>query len=258
MRYNYTSSELMIVGLGGLGVCCIVFTLRDVVGRVLESPAVAMGMTFAIPGLLFFSLNKVLIFTLNGLRNMRAFAVFQAIRYLFILAGVTAIMLLGYPDAYLPLSLTIAEVFLFVALTLCINLHLFHFRFSLSSEMASWFKRHISLGSRGFLSGVLIEMNTRVDVIMLGYFMRDSMVGIYSFGATFAEAFAQLSTIMRQNVNPIVGLYFAEGNREKIPEFSSRIRRVFVPVMALLGGTLVAFFPVLLKLIASGDKASES
>ena len=147
---------------------------------------------------------------------------------------------------------------LFVGLTLYINLHLFHIRFSFSSEMRIWFRSHISFGSRGLLSGVLIGMNTRVDVMMIGYFMTDRMVGIYSLGATFAEGLAQLSTVMRRNVDPIVGRCFAEDNRERIREFSRKIRHVFVPAMALLGGTLVAFFPVFLKLIASGDKASES
>lgn len=39
---------------------------------------------------------------LNGLRNMRAFAVFQALRYALILAGAVVIMLLGYPGSHLP------------------------------------------------------------------------------------------------------------------------------------------------------------
>lgn len=250
------SSALMLVAFAGIIICSVLFGLRDVIGKILDSPSVALGLTFAIPGLAFFALNKVLLMVLNGLRNMRAFALFQALRYVLILAGVISIMLLGYPGSHLPLSLTMAEVALFVALMLYINIKLFRLRFSLAPEIRSWFRRHISFGSRGFLSGVLIEMNTRVDVLMLGYFMSDTIVGIYSFASTFAEGFAQLSTVIRQNVDPIIGRCFAEGNREKIREISRRIRRVFVPAMALLGGALVAFFPVLLKLIASGDKAS--
>ena len=50
---------------------------------------------------------------------------------------------------------------------------------------------------------------------MLGYFMSDTIVGIYSFASTFAEGFAQLSTVIRQNVDPIVGKCFAEDNERK-------------------------------------------
>ena len=142
-------------------------------------------------------------------------------------------MLLGYPGSHLPLSLTIAEMTLFVVLMLYINIILFRIRFSFSPDMRNWFRRHISFGSRGFLSGVLIEMNTRMDVLMLGYFMSDTIVGIYSFASTFAEGFAQLSTVIRQNVDPIVGKCFAEDNKEKIREIARKVRRTFYPIMAI-------------------------
>jgi len=252
------SSALMLVAFAGIVICAILYGLSDVIGRTLDSQSVALGLTFAIPGLAFFALNKVLLMVLNGLRNMRTFAVFQALRYLLILTGVAAIMLLGYPGSHLPLSLTMAEVTLFVALMLYINIMLFRIRFSFAPEMRNWFTRHISFGGRGFLSGVLIEMNTRVDVLMLGYFMSDTIVGIYSFASTFAEGFAQLSTVIRQNVDPIVGKCFAEDNKEKIKEIAKKVRRIFYPIMALIGCTLVATFPILIWLVASNGENWQS
>jgi len=166
-------------------------------------------------------------------------------------------MLLGYSESHLPLSLTIAEMTLFVALMLYINVLLFRIRFSLSSEIRSWY-RHISFGSRGFLSGVLIEMNTRMDVLMLGYFRSDTIVGIYSFASIFAEGFAQLSTVIRQNVDPIVGKCFAEDNREKIREIAKKVRRTFYPIMAIIGGALVATFPILIWLVVSNGENWQS
>lgn len=252
------SSALMLVAFSGVVICAILVSLRNVIGGILESPSVALGLSFAIPGLAFFVLNKVLLMVLNGLRNMRAFAVFQALRYVLILAGVVSIILLGYPGSHLPLSLTIAEMTLFAALMLYINILLFRIRFSFAPEIRSWFRRHISFGGRGFLSGVLIEMNTRVDVLMLGYFMSDTVVGIYSFASTFAEGFAQLSTVIRQNVDPIVGKFFAEDNKEKIREIAKKVRRAFYPVMAFIGCALIAVFPILIWLVASNGENWQS
>lgn len=253
-----SSSALMLVVFAGIVICAILFGLRELIGRILDSPSVALGLSFAIPGLAFYALNKVLLMVLNGLRNMRAFAFFQALRYILILAGVVAIMLLGHPGSHLPLSLTIAEVTLFVALMLYINIMLFRIHFSFNSEMRSWFRRHISFGSRGFLSGVLIEMNTRVDILMLGYFMSDTIVGIYSFASTFAEGFAQLSTVIRQNLDPIIGRCFAEDNREKIREIAKKVRRTFYPIMAIIGCALIASFPILIWFIASNGENWQS
>jgi O-antigen/teichoic acid export membrane protein len=253
-----TSSALMLVAFLGIIICVTLFSLRDVIGRILGSPAVSLGLSFAAPGLVFFSLNKVLLMVLNGLRNMRAFAVFQALRYILILTIAVAIILFGYPESYLPLSLTLTEVILFFAIILYTNLFIFHMRFSVSSEMLIWFRRHISFGSRGFLSGVLIEMNTRVDVLMLGYFMSDKIVGIYSFASTFAEGFAQLNTVVRQNVDPIVGKCFSEGDIKKIHEIAYKIRQTFYPIMAMLGTALIIGFPILIWIITPKGESWQS
>jgi O-antigen/teichoic acid export membrane protein len=245
-----TSSALMLVALLGLPICLGLFLLRPIIGREILSPAVAEGLGYAVPGLFLYSLNKVLLMVLNGLRHMRAFAIFQALRYLLILGGVILVIILGWPGSRLPLSLTLAEVLLFIGLWEYIRHKLFSLEFSFSAVMRSWFRRHLSFGTRGFLSGVLIEMNTRVDVLLIGYFLSDVMVGIYSFGAVFAEGFAQLCIVMRQNLDPLIGQAFAERDRERIMALSSKVRQKFLPLMVGLGAALVAGFPLLIWLIS--------
>ncbi len=245
------SSALLLVAFIGITTCTILYGVSDLIGRIFDSPAVALGLTFAIPGLALFALNKVLLMVLNGLRNMRAFAVFQGLRYIFILIGVISIMMLGYPESHLPLSLSIAELALFVALIFYINKNLFHIRLSISPGKQVWFRRHISFGGRGFLSGILTEMNTRVDVLMLGYFMTDTIVGVYSFASTLAEGFAQIPHVIRQNVDPIIGECFLEGNRKRLGEITKKIRHIFYPFMFVAGCALVAIFPIIMWLVSS-------
>src|SRR5688572_3038205 len=51
------------------------------------SEAVAEGMLWATPGLFCFAINKVLLGVVNGLRRMRAFAVYTSLRYILIAVG---------------------------------------------------------------------------------------------------------------------------------------------------------------------------
>lgn len=53
-----SSSALMLVGTAGVLVCLTLFGLRDIISRVLKSPAVALGLAFPAPGLAFFPLTK--------------------------------------------------------------------------------------------------------------------------------------------------------------------------------------------------------
>jgi len=245
-----SSAMMLTAALSGV-VCLVLFYASPFAGRVLQSPQVALGIRFAVPGLFLFALNKVMLMVLNGMRNMRAFAVFQALRYIFIMLGATGILILGYPGSHLALSLTIAETALFAGLFAYINIKLFVFKFSLAKDMRDWFARHISFGTRGFMSGALVELNTRVDVLMLGIFMSDAFVGIYSFASTFAEGFAMLNSVLRQNTDPVIGKYFASGAKEKIQQTSKRIRKLFFPLMFVGGGILVAMFPMIIKLFSS-------
>jgi O-antigen/teichoic acid export membrane protein len=57
---------------------------------------------------------------------------------------------------------------------------------------------------KSFFSNVLLQMNTRIDVLVLGLFWSDHIVGIYSFAATLAEGVYQLLVVLRTNYNPML------------------------------------------------------
>ena len=53
------------------------------------------------------------------------------------------------------------------------------------------------------MSGILTEVNTRVDILVLGYFHGDTLVGVYSFAAILAEGFSQLPMVVRRSIDPL-------------------------------------------------------
>ncbi|HNT75864.1 MAG TPA: oligosaccharide flippase family protein [Anaerolineae bacterium] len=251
-----TTAAVILVTLISGAVGLAGYALKDWAGVWLQSPDVAQGLTLALPGLLFFSLNKALIMTLNGLRHMRAYAIFKALRYLFILGGILGIIALSLPGAMLPLALTCAEAFLLAGLLMYINLRLFKIRWT--AEVRQWFAPHIDFGLKGVLSGVLTELDTRVDVLMLGYFSNDAVVGLYSFAATLAEGLAQIPLVLRQNVDPLLGQYFAAGEKDNISALARRIKKQFYPLMIGVGLSAVLIYPALFKLSSSENGLAQS
>ena len=251
-----TTSALILVGVIAGLISVLSGLLAEPIGDLLESPDVAAGLLYAAPGLFFFSLNKVQIMALNGLRHMRAFAVFRALRFVLIPLCVSVLLALDLPSPYLLILFTLTEIVLFICLLLYINVRVFPLK--VSSRVYNWFPRHISFGLRGMLSGILIELNTRVDVLMLGYFSTDAMVGIYSFAAMLAEGFGQIPLVFRWNVDPIMGQHFAEGREWKISEMSRRIRSVFHPLMAVAGIGVVMLYPLFFRLLLPGEDVGMS
>jgi O-antigen/teichoic acid export membrane protein len=250
---DITLSALVLVAFLTLGVCLIAWQLAEPVGQLLGSPAVAEGLRLALPGLLFFSLNKVLLNVLNGLQLMRAYAVFRSLRFILIPLGVILIVLFDYPDSHIAFSLTFAEAALFVALVIYVYAVALPLRRPM--QLARHMKTHISYGVRGVLSGVLLELNTRVDVLMLGYFTTDRLTGIYSFAAMLAEGFGQIPLALRWNIDPLLGQYFSTGETHKITQLARSVRRMAGPLM--VAGCLVAvlLYPLGARLFLSVDRA---
>lgn len=249
-------AALLLALLAAGAVCLPAYALRGLAGRLLDSPDVASGVALIVPGLLFFSLNKILLNILNGVRAMRAFAVFQALRFILILGAIAIILGMDRPSVYLAFSLSAAEVVLFALLLAYINIRIFVLR--PTSRMPAWFSEHISFGLRGFFSGLLSEMNTRVDVLMLGYFLGDALVGVYSYAAILAEGFAQLPVVIRRNVDPIIGRCFAEHDFEKLRDATLKVKKITYLVMVAVSAAAVAAYPVVLPLFVKDAEFSAS
>jgi O-antigen/teichoic acid export membrane protein len=202
---------------------------------------------FAFPALIFFSLNKVLLNFLNGIREMKPFALFQSLRYIFI---IIVLLLLGFfkvPSNYLMLVYLVSEVLLFVIMASFIGKRkLIEFSFD-----RTWFKEHFSFGSKIFLGNLVIDLNSKMDILVLGFFVSDYIVGIYSFAVIFAEGFYQILAVVRKNINPLITKYYIESPQEltALKKSVSRKAYKFAPIV---GGLVVFGFYVLCLIL---DKA---
>jgi O-antigen/teichoic acid export membrane protein len=230
-------------------VALLFYLARGVIAAWLESPAIAEGITAVAPGLFFFAINKSLLGAVNALERMRAFAVYQSLRYLLLLGGLVAAVLFSWPGARLPLVFTIAEAFLFAVLILEVSIQVRWWR---GSGWRSWTATHLSYGVRSLPSGVLIELNSRVDVLMLGWFLADDAVGIYSFAVLFAEGFFQLQVVLQNSYNPIFARELAAKNHAAIESMVKRARRWIVPAAVAAGALAVLVYPYALQIL-TGD-----
>jgi O-antigen/teichoic acid export membrane protein len=253
---DIATAAVLLVTLLGVAVAAVTFALRDVVADVWGSPGVGVGLGLIAPGLVGFALNKVLLNVLNGLRYMRAYAVFQALRILLIVGAIVGLIAAGQPAEMLAAALTLGELSLLV----CLGVYMqgWVLPLSLSRRLGAWFRAHARYGLRGFLSGALAEINTRVDVLMLGVLCTDAVVGVYSFAAMLAEGFSQIAMVIRRVVDPILGARFAAGESDQIPGYAAKIRRLAYPLMGVVTLLAVGLYPAALALVAPGDGLAAS
>lgn len=231
---------VIVYSLATIGTCWL---LQEEPAKWFQSPQVSEALPLVLGGLLFFSLNKQFVAFHNACRRMKVVAVFQFLRFLFMISTLTVFIQLEVEAWMLPSILAIAEAALFLVV-LAYSLRFFTIRFDATTT--AWVKKHNSFGNRALIGNLLFNMTTKVDIFMLGIFLSDSAVGIYNFAATIAEGVMQFPMVFRNNINPIITKAHLKHN----PDFFNYIMRknvkAFYKIIAPLCLLTIAGFPVVL------------
>lgn len=235
-------SALAIASLFSVLTILIGYLSSDLIGSILDSPKVTEGLYYTLWGLIFFSFNKILLASKNGLRQMKTFAVGQLLRFVFIFFGFLTLSLQEFNPVFLPSILAIAEALLFIFLAFASLSDMRHYR-RLGARKV--FLLQFKFGNSAFTGNILLDVNTKVDVCTLGIFLSDAKVGVYSLAATIAEGFMQLPVLYRNNLNPILTRLYLSRNlplKEKVLKKNIRSAYKYLSILGLLS---IAVFPII-------------
>jgi len=247
-RASICLSAVLLALSIGLLTAVLIYGLSAEIGRLASSPAVGAGLALAAPGLVLFALNKVLLGILNGERRMKAFALAQVTRVLSILAFTGGVAISGGPESALGAGFSIAELVIIGPVLIITR----PWSGGAMADFKSWLGRHWRFGCRAIANGFLAESYIRVDVIMLGLFVSDHEVGLYSFAALFIEGLYQVPVVIRTVVNPILVRLILAGHPLALARFSRRIMALSMAVFIPIGLAVVFLFPVLAPFFPDG------
>lgn len=223
----------------------ILFLLATPLGDyVYRSDAVKAGLQSAAFATILFPLNKVLLGFINGLRYMRAFAVIQGLRYIIIVLFIFTAILLGADGRVIPYSLLFSEALLFfiAAIVLFKNVRPRRPKSHMVKEGAVF-------GSKSVVGGIVGELNTKADIMVIGIFFSDSVVGIYSFASLLAEGFASLVVVFRNNMNPMFARLHYNEDKPGFNNLINQVRRRVLPFCAAGGASILGLFWLLCLLM---------
>ena len=196
------TASIMSLMLGFL-VAILVYIFSPLLGALFHSPAAAKAISCSALGLTLFPLNKVLLAYLNGLREMKIFSLLQSLRYTIVMVWVTFMSASTLPIEYITYGFFVAEF-----ITTCIALGYMYwkklFMVNQWSFSVRWAKLHFSFGAKSLLAGMFVELNSRVDVLLIGMYLTESQVGIYSFLAMLVDGLYHVLAMVRINFNPVL------------------------------------------------------
>ena len=236
---------------GLVAVGCLL--LSTPVGRLVDSDAVTIGMRWVAPGVFCFAVNKILLGIVNGLRRMRAFAIYTSLRYVLIAAGLVVARASELPASHLAVLWTLAEGALLVVL---IGELVSTVQLRRCVGWTRWARDHVAFGSRGLLATVAFEINSKLDVWMLGVALPDTQVGIYALASSLYEGGGQLAVVVQNNLNPIIARDLAANRHADVESLIQRTRRWFVPVMIAAAIAGAALYPFAIPILVGDNSFS--
>lgn len=189
-----------------------------------------LEMCLALP---FFSVNKVYLNYLNGCQKMKSYAVFQCLRSIFIAFSIMVFYCIHMKAEDISLCFLTGEVVLFAFLFLwCSKGYKWEF------NDGGGIKLHILFGSKVFLANLVMELNTKVDILCLSWIVRDdALIGAYSFAVLFGEGFYQFFVVLRRSINPQIA-------KDKRIVYQINKKKLIYLSMLLAFGVIGGFYTV--------------
>lgn len=241
----HVTAAMLLAMASSLLVMTLAWAGRELPGRWFTSPAVGQAFPLVIWGLLFFSWNKILLSFHNGARRMRLFAVFQFLRAFLMFLGLVLMILAGARMERLPQLLAWTELGLFALL---LPVSLATWKPWRKEGLGAAFSESLRFGNRVLTGNFLLDINTRVDVFILGILLNERAVGLYSFASTVAEGVLQLPVLFRNNINPVLARAWAQGGQGLLAKVMGRARKGMFRLLAPVMGATILLFPAALWL----------
>jgi O-antigen/teichoic acid export membrane protein len=250
LKLNVASSSLCVVVVIGGG---------ELILRAAGNEVYRSGLHAIAIGLFLFPINKLFLAHLNGLRRIRLFSIIFALRYVLLVVIVGALAAAGVSGSALPWAVSGAESVLVVVLVVVLR---DEFRNAdaapdLPAE-AGLTGRLFRFGVRGMTGGLLLDLNTRVDILILGAIAGSNAVGQYSIASLFAEGLYQLAMVSRYSLDPLVAHLFVERRMDELRTLvRSAKRRVYMFVGPIGVATVLLYAPVI-RVLFGDDLAGET
>jgi O-antigen/teichoic acid export membrane protein len=239
------SSALIAVAIPSATVATLGYIASFALPYLFEARGLAEAWRLALPGLFFFALNKVLINLATGFSLFRVYAVAQGGRSVLFLGACGLWVAAGWPGGTLPLALTITEVTLGASLLIAL------FAYAsprLPEDLLARIGRFYRFGIKAAPSVGFAELNSRVDIIVLGLFVPVETVGVYTVAAWLIEGAIQLPAAMRPLFSPGLARDVV-ANHAHLRKVMRRVGSGMALVMAGLLATICVVYPIAAKVL---------
>jgi O-antigen/teichoic acid export membrane protein len=263
---KYISSGITGSFIAGSLMGFILFTLSDIISvnvfSISEMEYLLEITAICFP---FIALHKTVIGTLNGFRNMKAYA------FLNIILNTSILLVSAFMVLYLKMAVFGAVLGFVVPTVILALISIIFVRSYIILPKRSILRNNISRNILHFglyvvLGNSVAYLYTHIDSLMIGYYLNEIEVGYYSIAAIFVQGITLIPSAIQKITTPAISKYYADKEYKNIIKLmkSSIIKVLFISIAISLffvffGKVLItgifgkvflpAYFPLVILLV---------
>jgi O-antigen/teichoic acid export membrane protein len=188
----------------------------------------------------FYNMNKNFMAYYTAKRMQKQFSIVRSFRWVFIILYITTVLIFTSNVNYVLYAFLFAEVILFIfsfynlfnILTLKINFH--------------DLKENFLFGLKSFSAEIFAVFNDKFDILIIGYFLTNNEVGVYSFFIFFAKAMYIFPGILQQNLSPIISKHWAENTMNILEIKMKKVLKINLIILLLQFLFTLLFYYILI------------
>ena len=196
---------------------------------ILESYTVISSQIFIaglwiLPALPFYTFNRVLLNAVNASKDLNGYAFFALGRHVLLILNLSLFIFFNVSPYRFTCIFSISELILFFLFVF--YLRIYKIKASVFKGIKKVIQQHFSFGLKALLNGVVSELNTKVDIIILSLFSDISTVGIYSLVANIYEGLLQICFAIRNITNPHIAINLFKNKKNELRKYLHKIMSV--------------------------------
>ena len=209
----------------------VLFVLSDVLANIFNMPELTDLIKLIAFSLPFLVVNNTLLGLLNGLREMKSYSLRAVIRSSLLLGFTILLVGIGLGITGAVLALVLSEVGI---LFLLIFISRSFFRFVIRDYVKTT-KEVVKFGSQLFLANAIYMVNTRADLLLVGYFLADKDVGIYAIAVAIASAFQMIPSAISTVTYPMMSENYSRKLHQANEILINKTMKYSLIILSILG-----------------------
>jgi len=231
-------AAMIIVVINTSFLIFLIFFLFSFLNITIVNNEITRGLMIVAPSFFFKSINNIYYSYFNGLRKVKLLSIIQIIEKLSITL-LTVFSLFYGLDIYFVFKCIIAnQIFIFILFTILI------FKDLIIYFPGRFILKHLKFGYKSIVASAINQLTVQIDVLMLGYYLNNADVGIYSIASGMGLNILNFMLVFQQNFSPIVSKHLRNNEIEKLSEKILMLKKRLKIISIIITIVLVIAFPL--------------